>query len=135
MKCSVVLKNLVGLVFCSSPYTTIYRGKSGNKTASKTWTCPGQCGLVVWSTVLYTNRFVVRLSFRTHHWVVSLIPSWGEYRRQPMDVSLSSLLPLSLKSINIVLKKPNSNPSKESLRLELQWETTRAIKLYNYSLY
>ena len=52
-----------------------------------------------------SERSLVRFLVRAHVWVVVLIPSWGTYERQPIDVSLShwcfspslsSSLPLSL---------------------------------------
>ena len=62
---------------------------------------------LIWlGTVMQTERLPVRFPVTAHAWVAGLVSSWGVYRRQPMDVSVSHgcffsfpspSLPLSLK--------------------------------------
>ena len=44
-------------------------------------------------TILQTKRSLVRFLVRAHAWVVDLVPSWGAYRRQPINASLPLFLP------------------------------------------
>ena len=55
-------------------------------------------GSVGWSVVLYNMGLQVQFPVRAHAWVVGSIPGWGEYRRQPFDLSLSLSLSLFLSS-------------------------------------
>ena len=65
---------------------------------------PGWCGLGGWSVDPYTKRSGVGFPVRAHAKVAGLIPIRA-YGRQPIDVSLSHFLLLSLKSINMIFKK------------------------------
>ena len=45
-----------------------------------------------WVECRLTNQKVAgSFPVRAHSWVVGLIPPWGTYKRQPVDVSLSLL--------------------------------------------
>ena len=68
-------------------------GFTGSRSNGKKVTWLG--GSVGWSVVPYTKRLWVQFPVRAHTQVAGLIPSWGTYGRQPMDVSLSFLSSLS----------------------------------------
>lgn len=51
--------------------------------------CPGEW--LGWSVEPYTKRLEVRFPIRTHTEAVGLIPAWGVYGRQLIDVTFSLL--------------------------------------------
>ena len=65
---------------------------------------PGWVAQLVGSSSLYTKRLQVRPTVRAHTKVVGLIPGWGVYERQPIDVSHTHVcLSLSLSKSNCFL--------------------------------
>ena len=76
------------------------------KTLNWAKICPGQRGSVGWSVATYTKGLGVQFSVRAHRlWVQFL--GWGLNERQPIDVSLSHSLSLSLSPLSFSLKSIN----------------------------
>ena len=71
------------IIECTCSTSSVYKNVSKMSKLALALT-----GVTWLGNILQTERSPVQFPIRTHIWVAGLVPSWGEYKSQPIDVFL-----------------------------------------------